>query len=394
MYYAATGSGDPYHLSLNAWTTFLDDCEIADPESQVGPPHLHCSPYHFLTLKLCFLPTQFIKRSDCDTIFIVCNFQPDKKSAEAQVNVENAMMRYEFLEALVRSALAKYGKGQATDDVAEAVRMLLEKNVIPNLPAGGALVTNDFRTHRLYNEDVDLLYKKHQVMLKAMWSRYRLKPIGGGLRTKVVRMEGWLQLMNDAQLVDGQFTLQDSTLAYLWSRMQTVDEIKDYQKMISLSFIDFLEALGRVADMKSFPTSQDLEHAGYNDILEWAIDKERVEGSIASEGKPKETEVAAHAAEGSMGEGQEGEETGRASPLPAERTSKLAHTGYVVPEIFKTRDSAGFSTVKHRPLYAKLELLLDLIFRRLFYDPAQPELQFNYEGLLRLIKKIDKDMGP
>lgn len=301
------------------------------------------------------------------------------------------MMRYEFLEALVRSALAKYGKGQATDDVAEAVRMLMEKNIIPNLPAGGALVTNDFRTQRLYNEDVDLIFKKHQVLLKAMWSRYRLKPIGGGLRTKVVRMEGWLQLMNDAHLVDGQFTLQDSTLAYLWSRMQTVDEIKDYQKMISLTFIDFLEALGRVADMKSFPTSQDLEHAGYNDILEWAIDKERVEGSIATE-KPKEADVAQ--ADASTSEGPE-EEGGRASPVPVnERASKPQQSGYVVPEVFKTRDSAGYDTVKHRPLYAKLELLLDLIFRRLFYDPAQPELQFNYEGLLRLIKKIDKDLGP
>lgn len=78
MYYAAAGSSDPYHMSLNAFTTMLDECQIADSESQ------------------------YVKRSDCDTIFIVCNFQPDKKSAEAQVNIENAMMRYEFLEAVVR----------------------------------------------------------------------------------------------------------------------------------------------------------------------------------------------------------------------------------------------------------------------------------------------------
>jgi hypothetical protein len=51
VYYAAGGSGDPYHLSLNALTTFLDDCAIADSDSQ------------------------YCKRSDCDTIFIVCNFQ-------------------------------------------------------------------------------------------------------------------------------------------------------------------------------------------------------------------------------------------------------------------------------------------------------------------------------
>jgi hypothetical protein len=38
-------------MSLNPFTTFLDDCQIPDPESQ------------------------YIKRSDCDTMFIVCNFQ-------------------------------------------------------------------------------------------------------------------------------------------------------------------------------------------------------------------------------------------------------------------------------------------------------------------------------
>ena len=40
---------------LNAFTSFLDDCGIPDPDSQ------------------------YIKRSDCDTIFIVANFISDKK---------------------------------------------------------------------------------------------------------------------------------------------------------------------------------------------------------------------------------------------------------------------------------------------------------------------------
>lgn len=31
--------------------------------------------------------------------------------------------------------------------------------------------------------------------------------------------------------------------------------------------------------------------------------------------------------------------------------------------------------------------------RRLYYDPSNPTLQFNYDGLLKLIKRIDKEMG-
>jgi hypothetical protein len=65
-YYAAVGGGSPYHMALNAYTTLLDDAGVPDNEA----------PY--------------IKRSDCDTIFIVCNFVPDKKSPEAMVSAGHA----------------------------------------------------------------------------------------------------------------------------------------------------------------------------------------------------------------------------------------------------------------------------------------------------------------
>ena len=98
--------------------------------------------------------------------------QPDKGCAEAQVNSENGLMRYEFLELLCRAGIAKYGKGQATDSVAEAMRMLLAQNLKPNLSPGSGHVSNDFRHNRLYCEEVDLLLKPHAAMLRAIYSRY------------------------------------------------------------------------------------------------------------------------------------------------------------------------------------------------------------------------------
>lgn len=67
-------------------------------------------------------------------------------------------------------------------------------------------------------------------MLKALYSRYRLKPNGGGLRPKVLKLDGWFALMADAKLVDSQFTLADANLAFLWARMFVIDEIKDYAR--------------------------------------------------------------------------------------------------------------------------------------------------------------------
>ena len=50
--------------------------------------------------------------------------------------------------------MAKYGKGQSTDDLGLAVEMLFERNLMPRLPPQAQLVTNDFRTERLYTEEV------------------------------------------------------------------------------------------------------------------------------------------------------------------------------------------------------------------------------------------------
>jgi hypothetical protein len=81
-----------------------------------------------------------------------------------------------------------------------------------------------------------------------------------------------MKLLDSLGLVDDQFTLQDGMLVYMWSRMTTVDEVRDFAKYESLLFIDFLEALGHIADMKVLPLVSDLQEAEMN-ILDWQIAK-------------------------------------------------------------------------------------------------------------------------
>lgn len=162
----------------------------------------------------------------------------------------------------------------------------------------------------------------------------------------------------------------------------------------SLSFVDFLEALGRVADTKSMPTASDLDVAGYPSILEWALDKERMEGASNSAAAASSNTATAAAAT-APGTGADAPAEGGVPPLalPVAQAAAPAGGGSL-PEIFRPRASARFGAPKPRPLYAKVDLLLDLIFRRLHWDPAQPEVAFSYDGLLRMVKKIDKDLGP
>lgn len=49
---------------------------------------------------------------------------------------------------------------------------------------------------------------------------------------------------------------------------------------------------------------------------------------------------------------------------------------------------------KARPLVSKLELLLELLFYRVAYDPVDPNnMEWNPDRVLRTLKKQDHDMG-
>ena len=89
----------------------------------------------------------------------------------------------------------------------EAVDLFFKERVLHSLDASMCADPNDFRRDRLYNKEVDELFKKHSTLLKAIYSRYRMKPAGGGLRYKVMKVDGWLLFMEETQLIDAQFTL-------------------------------------------------------------------------------------------------------------------------------------------------------------------------------------------
>lgn len=63
--------------------------------------------------------------------------------------------------------------------------------------------------------------------------------------------------------------------------------------------------------------------------------------------------------------------------------------------IIPRRESGkGFTKAKNRALIVKVEGLLDIIFRKLLFDPSNPTAEFTYEGCLNHVKKIDKNLGP
>jgi hypothetical protein len=136
--------------------------------------------------------------------------------------------------------------------------------------------------------------------------------------------------------------------------------------------------------MKPLPTRSDLEEQGYGSVLDWALDRERQSATTLPAG------------EGGSDGAADGEGAAEAGAGAAGAVAAVAGEGGVlVRPVSATAAAAAANNGGYaRPLYAKLDVLLDLVARRLYWDPLQPESCYSAEALLRQLKKIDKELGP
>eukprot|EP00951_Prasinocladus_malaysianus_P001484 scaffold10258_cov50-Prasinocladus_malaysianus.AAC.1 len=68
-------------------------------------------------------------------------------------------MRFEWLEALVRVAIAKFIQDKrVTEDVSQAVEYICRYH-LDSMPPEAVLDANIFRRSRLYNEECDHIFK-------------------------------------------------------------------------------------------------------------------------------------------------------------------------------------------------------------------------------------------
>lgn len=235
LYFCMSGNAigeDAYSMGLNQWSAFLLDCEIPDKDSK------HCRP------------------SDLDTAFIVTNYEEDKGSEVNKENDDRALMSFEFLEIIVRVAIAKYIRSKEVDDVSEAVELLCTACIQPNLCPEAVMVPNNFRERKLYFEEIAEFFEDHEPFLRAVYTFYAFL-----CGHKLMQMEGWISMCEACCLLGTKtgVSKREAKLVYAWSQMQVSDEIKKRNKMISLTFVDFLEAIARLAELISPPTKERLE---------------------------------------------------------------------------------------------------------------------------------------
>ena len=252
MYYSAQSGVGIFRMNWNSFTCFVEECSISDQESK------------------------FCQRKDVDTLFIMCNFQEDKKVAMKQMNQENELMPFEFMEVLIRLAVNKYYKPGLVPDMTQSIMRLIEDDVKPHLPAHVQQDQNDFRREYYYCEEMDDAARENQVMLKAVYKRYLMRPPQGGMRSsRMMFAPGFTEFINDAKITCESLTIRDINLLFTVSKMPVANYVKDWDKHTSLSYLDFLEVIARMSDYLSLPSYEQMHEAKYANVLDMFQDLER-----------------------------------------------------------------------------------------------------------------------
>jgi hypothetical protein len=160
---------------------------------------------------------------------------------------------------VIKLAIFKFGKGQKTQNIAEAVQMCVDECIAHALGSDATMCTpvkaNTFRKERLYFQGVDDVMGAHEALLRAVFDLYK------GAAPKRLNLEGVLQLCAHASMFRCNLTRTEAKWCFVVSRTLVVDEVMSRDAHTGLNWVDFLECVSRMADVQSPPTTEELERS-------------------------------------------------------------------------------------------------------------------------------------
>eukprot|EP00210_Caulerpa_lentillifera_P005165 g4937.t1 len=224
-------SGSILQLSLQQWLAFAQECDVLDSKS-TG-----------------------VKSTDLVRMFVSTNFEEDSKTEESEANDDDALVRFEFLEIIIRASFGKYISSKQLNDSSDSVKKLLEDSIIPNLPMEAKVDPNEFRKERFYTPEMDMEIRRNYSFLKGIFKLYKAKD-----KTKYFAIEHWISFLESSNLIGPHTGVErpEAKLVFAWSQMAIIDELKKRHRALSLMFFDFIEAVARLADLISPPIKTEL----------------------------------------------------------------------------------------------------------------------------------------
>lgn len=167
------------------------------------------------------------------------------------LNPSNSMVRYKFMEVLVRIAADKYVRRKKTKGIVEALAQVLDTVI----PVYREYDTEEWRWSRYLCEDVDLVLKQYKPILDYVYNRFsgrKAKPHQKPYMSK----EEWSDVCSFSNLINDQFPARETDLVYSLAMSIHIDELTQ-SKHMEMTFVEFLEAFARACEKACLNHSDD-----------------------------------------------------------------------------------------------------------------------------------------
>ncbi|CAJ1374715.1 unnamed protein product, partial [Effrenium voratum] len=181
-----------------------------------------------------------------------------KNAEEIKVFSESYLIRYQFVETLLRLAEAKYVKTNRAEDLGEAIAMLMTQHLEPEVQH----LTEEAEQFQreVMTEEVECVFKSNLNLLNAAYNIYagitevpeQMPYVADQTSSKrKVTLPDLYELLDDCDAYDDRFLRRQTSRAFSLANMWQVDEVSTSRHMY-LNFVEFLMALGAVVFLKDF----------------------------------------------------------------------------------------------------------------------------------------------
>lgn len=194
--------------------------------------------------------TEFLNQSKVfDSLYAASDFGVNLNSTLVQkekgqiYNPGNSLVRYEFMEILVRIAADRYIRNKICNTPAESIKKFIEDDLMPIM---STYTTEKWRIEEYVCEEVDLVLKANKDIFIELFKKYSGKYTLPG-KKPFMSLEEFRTLCVDGSLIGDNFAARDVDVFFSQAMMTQVDELY-YKRHMEMSFVEMLEAISRALD--------------------------------------------------------------------------------------------------------------------------------------------------
>ena len=159
-------------------------------------------------------------------------------------NPANALVRYEFLEIIVRVAYDRYYRTKTFNTVFDSVKTLFTDFLETKLKD---YCSDSWRTEKYFNETIDITLKAHKPIFDSIFKKFSGRKAIPGQKA-FVSLEEFREFCTNAGLLNDFFSTREIDACFNQAMMTQTDEIFK-KRHTEMNYLEFLEAVCRACDL-------------------------------------------------------------------------------------------------------------------------------------------------